>query len=206
MDNFYDTLTKTGARKYESWYEKEGKEIAKREAKALLLLLKNFKGSHVLKIGCGTGYFSRLLKKKGFRVVGLDKAWQMLKLTHLKGIKSVRADARLLPFKNKFFDVSLFVTSFEFMKESNKVLNEAMRVTKKAIIFLLLNPFHFINIKRKLKSFFYSSPFRHMKVVTPSKIKKITKKICKECTSKVCDKLMGKDVFYTAQILIKEDL
>ncbi len=206
MSDFYDSLSDIGAKNYESWYEKEGRDVAEREANALLLLLKNFRGMRILKIGCGTGYFSRLLEKEGFQVVGADKAWQMLRLTRLKGIPSVRANAHFLPFRNKTFDIALFITSFEFIEKSSKALKEAIRVTKKTVIFLLLNPFHFVNIRRKFKSLFYSSPFRHMKIIMPSNIKKAIERICDGCRFKVYDKLIGGDVFYTAQIFIEEDL
>ena len=206
MSNFYDSLSDTGAKNYESWYEKEGKKVARREINALLSLLKDFRGMSILEIGCGTGYFSRLLKREGFQVVGVDKAWQMLRLTHLKGITGVRADAHFLPFRDKSFDIALFVTSFEFMKKSIKVLKEAKRVTRKTIIFLLLNPFHFVNIRRKFRSLFCFSPFRHMKMIMPSNIKKAARKICDGCRFEVYGRLIGGDVFYTAQIFMEEEL
>ncbi|MEZ9417734.1 class I SAM-dependent methyltransferase, partial [Vibrio sp. 10N.286.49.E1] len=66
-------------------------------------------GLKVLDLGCGTGYFSEQMMKRGAEVVCADLSIGMLKKAKQRCGKSVslyqQADAEQLPFQDGCFDV-----------------------------------------------------------------------------------------------------
>ena len=84
---------------YEKWNEKFD------------LLLKNATGKKVLDIGCGPGFFTVILGKKGYNVTAVDYSEYMLKEaeknTLQRGVNAVfmQGDAQNLPFEEESFDI-----------------------------------------------------------------------------------------------------
>jgi ubiquinone/menaquinone biosynthesis C-methylase UbiE len=99
-------------------------------------MLPEIKGLTGLDIGCGEGYNTRLLARKGTRMNAIDisgkfieKAKQAENETQFKIDYSV-ASATALPFKNNYFD---FATSFMCLMDvpdAEQALKEAYRVLK----------------------------------------------------------------------------
>lgn len=94
--------------------------------------------SHVLEVGCGTGFMAcRIVKEKNCKIVGIDISERMIGMARERAINhniedktSFRvADANELPFEDNSFDVvfSQFVTS---LLDRKKALDEFMRVLK----------------------------------------------------------------------------
>jgi ubiquinone/menaquinone biosynthesis C-methylase UbiE len=94
--------------------------------------------SHVLEVGCGTGFMAcRLVKEKNCRIVGIDISERMIEMAKERAAKQKIedkatfrvADANELPFESSTFDVvfSQFVTS---LLNKEKALAEFMRVLK----------------------------------------------------------------------------
>ncbi|MEM2465502.1 MAG: class I SAM-dependent methyltransferase [Candidatus Bathyarchaeia archaeon] len=68
------------------------------------------KGANVLEIGCGSGWLSLELRRKGFNVIGLDPSFQCLRIAKRYAISRghyieyFQADASLPIFRNDIFD------------------------------------------------------------------------------------------------------
>ena len=107
----------------------------------------------LLDIGCGTGISTNFFKIKS---VGIDNSKEMLK----QGDKNlIYGNAEKLPFEDKSFNTVISVTAFHNIKNMDKALKEAIRVSSNnniCITFLKrskrLNEFKKL-IKKYFKSF-----------------------------------------------------
>ncbi|MFC1919860.1 class I SAM-dependent methyltransferase [Chloroflexota bacterium] len=125
------------AEHYDSWYDDEkGSFIDRVETELAFRLLKIEKGMQVLDFGCGTGNFSVKLAKKGCRVTGVDVSEEMLKIARSKAVMQrfdidfIRITGDELAFEDSYFDAVVTMATFEFIKDSLKVLAELFRVVK----------------------------------------------------------------------------
>jgi ubiquinone/menaquinone biosynthesis C-methylase UbiE len=98
--------------------------------------------SHALDLACGAGRHSGVLAKKWW-TTGLDLSEVLLKLAHREQTEAmfVRGDMRVLPFRDRAFDlvVNLF-TSFGYFKDDeshHEVVDEVARVTAPGGTFVL---------------------------------------------------------------------
>jgi ubiquinone/menaquinone biosynthesis C-methylase UbiE len=83
----------------------------------------------VLDVGCGNGKLSYQIKvARKLRITGIDSFYKT------KLIPFKKADAERMPFKNKQFDVSIFIDVLHHSRNIKKVLKEAKRVSKRIII------------------------------------------------------------------------
>jgi len=128
---------------YEDWYETpRGRRTAQAEQELLAWLLAGLPGVRsILEVGCGTGHFLRRLLGEGFRPVGLDRSPAMLGALRerIPGIPAVQGDALALPFSNASVDVTLFVTALEFVPDPLRALCEAVRISRRGVVLLVLN-------------------------------------------------------------------
>lgn len=91
------------------------------------------KGSNVLEVGCGSGWLSLELKRKGFNVIGLDPCFSCLKMAKnyaiSKGlyVEYVHADAALPIFKNGIFDAVFAFHSLHHVEDVSKVVKNIRR-------------------------------------------------------------------------------
>lgn len=95
-----------------------------------------FKDCHlVLDVGIGTGRFAEFLKGTGLTVVGVDVSLSMMRQARQKGIKDlVRADARLLPFRDQSIDGSLMIHVLHLVHDWVNVIHEVGRVTRRIVV------------------------------------------------------------------------
>lgn len=96
----------------------------------------------VLDLACGDGRHLDPLRTAGFRAVGLDLSHLLLRRARRRGrFPVVRADMRVLPFRNGTFDaVVSFFTSFGYFateREDAEVLRGMRRVLRSGGSFLL---------------------------------------------------------------------
>jgi ubiquinone/menaquinone biosynthesis C-methylase UbiE len=92
----------------------------------------------ILEIGTGTGRVSIPLQNLGFNVTGVDISEKMLEKARMKGLrKALIAKAESLPFEDDSFDVTLIIHVFHLLTERASVINEAMRVSRKAVMSLI---------------------------------------------------------------------
>lgn len=91
-----------------------------------------YKPEKVLDVGCGEGLFVKNLRERGINAVGIDFSDYAGKLIpdHF-----IQADARLLPFSDKLFDVVISRGLFEHFPEEeiDKAYSEMTRVGKKVL-------------------------------------------------------------------------
>lgn len=105
--------------------------LQRRAAQQLFTLLLPYLAldAHLLDAGCGTGYFSHLLKEKkiGWTVASLDSAEGMCR----KAYPAICGDMTALPFKDETFDAVFSSLALQWVSSAQDALAESFRVTKK---------------------------------------------------------------------------
>lgn len=138
---------------YERWYETRcGQQSATAQSLLLEWLLLPFRGARTaLEVGCGTGHFTRWLSMSGFRVVGLDRAQEMIEQARrrLPSISFVLGDAHQLPFRCQAFDVVVYITSIEFLERPLVALQEGVRVAREGVVAIVFNRFSLGGLSRR---------------------------------------------------------
>jgi ubiquinone/menaquinone biosynthesis C-methylase UbiE len=138
VNPFTDSATVAG---YDAWYETAGRRADRLEMALLEYLLADFPQAwSVLEVGCGTGHFTRWFWEQGLRAVGLDMSTAMLaEAIRLDSPPCVLGNALTLPFATGAFDLSVLITTLEFMADPAQALVEAMRVARCGLILGVLN-------------------------------------------------------------------
>jgi SAM-dependent methyltransferase len=144
----------TAAARYEAWYETPRGRRADQAERALLEeLIAEFPGAGtLLEVGCGTGHFAGGLDRRGLTVVGLDRAPAMLaelRRRHPR-LPVVLGDAHALPFRDAAVDLTLFVTTLEFLEDPAMALREAVRVSRRGVVLLALNRWSLGGLSRRV--------------------------------------------------------
>jgi len=128
---------------YDAWYQTpRGRWIGETEYRLLRELLAAAPGTTVLDVGCGTGYFTRQLAADGLEVTGIDPDPGVIRYAQSRAVAGERyrvADARQLPFPDRYFDSCVAITSLCFIREQEKALAEMARATRRRIALGLLN-------------------------------------------------------------------
>jgi ubiquinone/menaquinone biosynthesis C-methylase UbiE len=106
---------------------------------AALKALGSVKGKRVLDLGCGTGIISLKLKKRGAKVSGIDLSPDMIEIarSYAKGIEFKVGPAEKLPYKAGYFDATLALLVFDYIKDIDRALREVWRVTKRGGYFVI---------------------------------------------------------------------
>jgi len=166
------------AHSYDQWYETaEGKMYDRLEKNAVLKYLpQNGAGMKLLELGCGTGHWSQFFACLGFEVTGIDVSVPMIETARSKPISDVTfqtGDAHALPFTNNSFDITVAITTFEFVRNVELVLREMLRCTRKPggqILVGVLNASAQINRNRRNSS---ESPYARARWFTPGQIRRL---------------------------------
>ncbi|EMX0221266.1 malonyl-ACP O-methyltransferase BioC [Vibrio fluvialis] len=94
----------------------------------------NLSGWHILDLGCGTGYCSQELQRRGARVTCADLSPAMLAQAKQRcGIDNMRyaeADAEALPFSDATFDCVFSSLALQWCDDLSRPLKEIRRVLK----------------------------------------------------------------------------
>ncbi len=99
----------------------------------ILKLLGNIKNKRILDLACGNGYFSRLLKKKGALVTGIDFSKELIKIAKNKsqGINFyVNKADKLINIKSNSQDLIVSNMAFHDIKNIKGTIKECARVLK----------------------------------------------------------------------------
>jgi ubiquinone/menaquinone biosynthesis C-methylase UbiE len=126
----------------ESWadFVRERKDHYREEmnSPATFHVIGNVKGKHVLDLSCGEGYNTRILAKRGAKVVGVDFSRKMIELARQKekeeklGIRYYVSDAaNLREFRSGCFDVVTCFMALMDIEHYEEALSEVARVLKK---------------------------------------------------------------------------
>lgn len=83
----------------------------------------------ILDVGCGSGFILGVLKKKGFRVAGVDfspKAAEVASIDH--GVDVQIGDLESISFSEREFDVILMLHTLEHLANPRAILEEVARI------------------------------------------------------------------------------
>jgi SAM-dependent methyltransferase len=129
------------ARRYEEWYATKGRGADLLEKELLGKLLRLFpRARSALEIGCGTGHFTRWMAGKNLDAVGVDVSDPMLhEARRLGGPQYLSGDAHSLPFADLSYDLTVLITTLEFVTDPARVLAEAVRVARQGVLLGVLN-------------------------------------------------------------------
>lgn len=116
--------------------------------KAVINSLGKKKNLKILDAGCGEGYLSRFIAKKGHRVFGIDASQKLIESAKemekkkALGIKYSTGDFRKTRFPSSYFDLIVSNQTIHEIPDPEKALKEFQRVLKKegGIICLFLHP------------------------------------------------------------------
>lgn len=110
----------------------------------------------VLDLGCGSGVYTRILSKIGYRVVGMDYAWRVAaegkKRSDGTNITYLSGDIHNLPFKDSIFNHILCIGLFQSLTEHLIALWEIKRVLNPqgSFCIITLNRLELRHIVRKI--------------------------------------------------------
>lgn len=129
---------------YDAWYQTpRGLWIGATEFALLKSMLKPEQDAALIDIGCGTGYFTRLLAKEvRGELVGIDPDEESLRYARAHAVRDERyenARGEALPFADVAFDFSVSVAALCFIPDERQAVREMLRVTKKRFAIGLLN-------------------------------------------------------------------
>lgn len=109
---------------YDAWFASEdGRVIFAQEVACLRNLMTPANGRW-LEVGTGSGRFASALGVED----GIDPSAPMLALASQRGIRTIRAVGECLPFENQCFDGILMTTTFCFLADPRRALQECHRV------------------------------------------------------------------------------
>ena len=157
---------------YDSWFETPlGRVVDELEKDLLYRLARPKAGERALDVGTGTGHFAFDLAAKGLQVVGVDISRPMLASARAKGpaVRLVLADAAELPLADDSFDLTLAVTTLEFVARPDEALAEMWRVTRPGgrLVVGVLNALSPWAWARRLEARRRETPFSHARFYRP---------------------------------------
>ena len=131
---WYDTLLEKGDDTYQA------KVVLPNLVRAMDLK----KGTRVLDLGCGQGFFARAFQLAGAEVAGVDISKELITLAQKQSPKEIRYFARsaddLGVFTDGYFDKISLVLAVQNMEAPHKVFKECMRILKPGgKLFIVLN-------------------------------------------------------------------
>jgi ubiquinone/menaquinone biosynthesis C-methylase UbiE len=148
-----DDLSRKWDEASESWadFVREGKDYYREEMNnpATFRIVGNVRGKNVLDLSCGEGYNTRILAKRGAKVVGVDFSEKMIGLarqTEKKkklGISYYVSDATdLKEFENESFDVVTCIMALMDVERYEDAISEVARVLGKdgRFVFSITHP------------------------------------------------------------------
>lgn len=104
----------------------------------------NFFGSKLLDVGCGTGQSSFLLRKEGFKVIGVDISDRFIKFAKDNfedlGLNFECIDVSSMTFDTESFDVVTAYNVVEHFGNLEKTLIEMLRVLKTNGVLIINSP------------------------------------------------------------------
>jgi SAM-dependent methyltransferase len=119
-------------------------------------------GARVADLGCGSGVFTELLRRRGYMSVGVDISPKLVALGRSKypGLELIEGDAENLPFENESLDGALLSGLVHHFPDPRRLATEVGRVLKPGGRFVAFDPNRmnpFMWLYRDRSSPFYSS-------------------------------------------------
>lgn len=146
-----DSIKKQWDNAVEPWvnFVRTGKDYFRDEMNnpAMFALLGDICGKKILDLGCGEGYNSRIMARKGAKVIGVDFSKKMiafaveLEKKERLGIDYYVLDAcNLHIFKNNTFDIVVCFMTFQDIENYRDAIKEIYRVLRKHGCFVFSIP------------------------------------------------------------------
>jgi SAM-dependent methyltransferase len=140
--------------RYDAWYDTPRGRRVERAERALLdwLLGQAPAARSLLDVGCGTGRFTAWLAGRRLQVFGLDRSPAMLAALRKRhrGLPAILGDAHRLPLRAGAVDLTLLATALEFLAEPHGALAEAVRVSRRGVLLLVLNRWSLGGLSRRV--------------------------------------------------------
>lgn len=119
-------------------------------------------GAHVVDLGCGSGVFTELLRRRGYSSVGVDISPKLVALgrTRYPGLELLEGDAENLPFPSDSLDGVLLSGLVHHFPDPQRLAAEVRRILKPGGRFVAFDPNRmnpFMYLYRDRSSPFYSS-------------------------------------------------
>jgi 2-polyprenyl-3-methyl-5-hydroxy-6-metoxy-1,4-benzoquinol methylase len=117
----------------EKYYENYGSEhylspiTISRYEELLDLFEKYRKNNTILDVGCGSGYFLEVAKKRGWQVYGTEFSDHQIKRCEEKGILMKQGEINADMFEREHFDI---ITSFEVLEHTNNPQQQIQQINK----------------------------------------------------------------------------
>ncbi len=120
------------------------------------------RGTRIADLGCGSGVFTELLRRRGYQSVGLDISPKLIALGRHKypGLELIEGDAENLPFESASLDGVLLSGLVHHFPDPRRLASEVKRVLKPGGQFVAFDPNRanpFMWLYRDRTSPFYSS-------------------------------------------------
>lgn len=146
-----DTISREWDLASDSWadFVRGGKDYCREYMNnpAIFKIIGNVKGKQVLDLCCGEGYNTRILARRGGKVVGVDFAEKMIELARLKeeeektGISYFVSDAtNLREFRSESFDIVTCIMALMDIECYEEAISEVARVLRKSGRFVFSIP------------------------------------------------------------------
>tara|TARA_B100001063_G_C16587662_1_gene463980 strand:- start:187 stop:789 length:603 start_codon:yes stop_codon:yes gene_type:complete len=145
--------------------------IRKKESDTILSMMGNIKNKTILDVGCGSGYYSKLLiKKNAKKVYAIDRSNKMLKKIREKNIIKVNQNVENFNINNTFEKV-VCAGILEFVNSVEKVLKNIKKHSKNNCILVILCPTD--NFLAKLYKIYHACNGIKINLFETNKIKKV---------------------------------
>jgi ubiquinone/menaquinone biosynthesis C-methylase UbiE len=147
-----DNVLREWDRASESWadFVRTGKDYYRDEmnSPAFIKMIGNVKGKQLLDLSCGEGYNTRMLARKGAKVIGVDFSKEMIKLAKQSekrdrlGIRYYVSDAANLKLESESFDVVTCFMALMDIERYRDAISEVARVLRKngRFVFSITHP------------------------------------------------------------------
>lgn len=174
---FFDPLQ---AVSQDHWLETEvGQYLFSRQEKIILDLVLPLEGESMLDVGCKTGNFLRLFQRQGCSVSGIDPSREALDIAGKKlghRCELIQSNAEDLPFSDNEFDIVTIIHGVPAFADPEKVLAEAVRVSRNRVFVGFYNKHSFVGTAQSIRKLFGFTATSDLRFFTFGEMKLIINK------------------------------